>query len=195
MPSNSNGKVRVGGGWLRKIPHQRVLILLGAVAAVELLFWVIAVRPLADRESEQQALLATLAQQVQQRQASVEQLRAAAERIGGARDNGDQLLEQLTFERRNTFSELLTELGRAAKEAGVEVRETNYNSDTIDGNEKYGMVSISANFRGQYENLVKFLNLLDRSEEFLIIERLAAAPREEGGLQITMRVDAFVRDL
>ena len=57
------------------------------------------------------------------------------------------------------------------------------------------MVSISANFRGEYENLVKLLNLLDRSEKFLIVERLAAAPREEGGLQITMRVDAFVRNL
>ncbi len=195
MPSNSNGKVKVGGGWLRKVPRQRVAAVLGAVALAELLFWVLAVRPLGDRESEQAALLATLAQQVQQRQETVEKLRAASERVAGARDNGDALLEQLTFDRRNTFSELLTELGRAAKEAGVEVRETNYNSDTIDGNEKYGMVSISANFRGQYENLVKFLNLLDRSNEFLIIERLGAAPREEGGLQITMRVDAFVRDL
>lgn len=195
MPSNSNGKVKVGGGWLRKIPHARVAAVLGVVALAELLFWFIAVRPLGNRESEQAALLATLAQQVQQRQETVEKLRAASERISGARDNGDALLEQLTFDHRTTFSELLTELGRAAKEAGVEVRETNYNSDTIDGNEQYGMVSISANFRGQYENLVKFLNLLDRSEEFLIIERLGAAPREEGGLQITMRVDAFVRDL
>lgn len=195
MPSNSNGKPKVGGGWLRKVPRQRVLIALGAIALAELLFWVVFVRPLGDQEAAQQQLLASLAQQVQQRQASVEQLRAAADRIGGARDNGDQLLEQLTFERRTTFSELLTELGRAAKEAGVEVRETSYNSDTIDGNEKYGMVSISANFRGQYENLVKLLNLLDKSQEFLIIERLGAAPREEGGLQITMRVDAFVREL
>jgi Tfp pilus assembly protein PilO len=195
MPSNSDNKPRVGGGWLRKVPRQRVLIGLGAVALAELLFWFVAVRPLSDRELEQQALLTTLALQVEQRQESLERLRAAGERVDGARDNGDLLLAELTFDRRTTFSELLTELGRAAKEAGVEVRETSYNSDTIDGNEQYGMVSINANFRGQYEDLVKFLNLLDRSQKFLIIERLGAAPREEGGLQITMRVDAFVRDL
>ncbi len=195
MPSDSDNKPRVGGGWLRKIPRERVLIGLGAVALAELLFWFVAVRPLSDRELEQQALLTTLALQVEQRQESLERLRAAGERVDGARDNGDLLLAELTFDRRTTFSELLTELGRAAKEAGVEVRETSYNSDTIDGNEQYGMVSINANFRGQYEDLVKFLNLLDRSRKFLIIERLGAAPREEGGLQITMRVDAFVRDL
>ncbi len=195
MPSNSDNKPRVGGGWLRKIPRRRVLIGLGVAALAELLFWFVAVRPLSDRELEQQALLTALALQVEQRQESLERLRAAGERVNGARDNGDLLLAELTFDRRTTFSELLTELGRAAKEAGVEVRETSYNSDTIDGNEQYGMVSINANFRGQYEDLVKFLNLLDRSRKFLIIERLGAAPREEGGLQITMRVDAFVRDL
>ena len=58
------------------------------------------------------------------------------------------------------------------------------------------MVSISANFRGRYENLVKFLNLLDRSDAFLIVERLGAAPREDTGeLQITMRIDTFVRNV
>ena len=45
------------------------------------------------------------------------------------------------------------------------------------------------------DSLVKLLHRLDRSERFLIIERLAAAPRDEGDLAITMRIDAFVRDL
>ncbi|MBI1357807.1 MAG: type 4a pilus biogenesis protein PilO [Acidobacteria bacterium] len=195
MPSNSDNRPRVGGAWLRKVPRNRVVGALAAVAVCELAFWFLAVRPLADQELEQQQLLASLAQQVQQRQASVERLRAASAAIHEAQGEGDELLDELTFDRQTTFSELLTELGRAAKEAGVEVRETNYQSDTIDGNERYGMVSISANFRGEYENLVKLLNLLDHSEKFLIVERLGAAPREEGGLQITMRVDAFVRNL
>ena len=48
----------------------------------------------------------------------------------------DKLLAELTFDHRTTFSELLTEIGAAAQEAGVEVRETNYESDTIEGNER-----------------------------------------------------------
>src|SRR5690606_21005545 len=99
MPSNSDNRPRVGGGWLRKVPRQRVLIVLGAVALAELLFWFVAVRPLSDRELEQQALLTVLATQVEQRQESLEQLRAAGERVNSARDNGDLLLDELTFDR------------------------------------------------------------------------------------------------
>ena len=97
---------------------------------------------------------------------------------------------------RGTFSELLTELGEAATAAGVEMRETDYASEAIAGNESYGMVSVTANFRGRYENLVRLLNRLDRSSEFLIVESLGARPREDtGDLQISMRIDTFVREL
>ena len=55
---------------------------------------------------------------------------------------------------------------------------------------------MNANFRGRYENVVRFLNLIDRSETFLIIESLGASPRSDSDdLQITMRIDTFVRDL
>ena len=45
------------------------------------------------------------------------------------------------------------------------------------------------------ESLV-LLNRLDRSSEFLIVESLGARPREDtGDLQISMRIDTFVREL
>ncbi len=174
---------------------QTVLGLLAAAALVEIGFWYLAVRPLNDREAQQQELTAQLTQQVASKRAAVERLRQAKTSVESAVEEGDRLLDELTFDHRTTFSELLTEIGAAAQEAGVEVRETNYESDTIEGNDRYGMVTISANFRGQYDGLVKLLHRLDRSSRFLIIERLAAAPRDEGELAITMRIDAFVRDL
>lgn len=171
-----------------------VVTALAALAVFDVAFWLVAVRPLTDREAEQQARIASLRTLVAQKTEALATLRNADAKAAAAADSGDALLDELTFRRRTTFSELLKELGEAAREAGVEMRETNYNSDEIEGNAEFGMVSISANFRGGYENLVKLLNRLDRSERFLIVERLGAAPREDGGLQITMRIDAFVRD-
>ena len=168
---------------------------LAVLAMFNVVFWLFAVRPLSDRESAQQIRLQQLELQVRQKTEALNQLRGASTQLEGAVADGDDLLERLTFERRTTFSELLKELTAAAEQAGVEIRETSYNSDEIDGNEEYGMVSIAANFRGQYANLVQLLNRLDRSEKFLIVERLGAAPREDGGLQIAIRIDAFVRGL
>ncbi|MEZ5366532.1 MAG: type 4a pilus biogenesis protein PilO [Bryobacterales bacterium] len=192
MTNNSSAANRSSS---RQLSKQTVIGALVVLAALELAFWFFLVRPLSNREAEQQALTANLVEQVTAKRDSVERLRDAKAKVDAAAAAGDELLAELTFEHQTTFSELLTEIGAAAKEAGVEVRETNYESDTIEGNDKYGMVTISANFRGSYESLVKLLHRLDRSPKFLIVERLGAAPRDDGQLAISMRIDAFVRDL
>jgi len=38
------------------------------------------------------------------------------------------------------------------------------------------MMSISAGYEGTYANLTKFVNLLDKSPRFLIIENMQTAP-------------------
>jgi Tfp pilus assembly protein PilO len=179
-----------------KSSRQLVIAVLAALALFDGGFWLLAVEPAATRTADREAAVSAIESLVQQKRDSVAKLRESTERVAGAREKGEELLGELTFDRDRTFSELLTELGNAATAAGVEMRETDYASEEIAGNEKYGMVSVTANFRGRYENLVKLLNRLDRSSDFLIVESLGARPREDtGDLQITMRIDTFVRDL
>ena len=105
---------------------------------------------------------------------------------------------EIALQRRSAFSSLLTELGAAAEGAGVEIRETSYNVEAIEGSQGYGILSVNANFRGSYGNLVGLLYRLDRSELFFIIGSLGATPRDDESsneLQINMRFDTFVRDL
>jgi len=181
-----------------KTKGSRRLVVAGliALALFDAAFWLLAVEPAATRTADREAAVAALESQVQQKRDAVAKLRESSRRVAAARDEGDKLLEELTFDRDRTFSALLTELGDAATAAGVEMRETDYTSEEIDGNESYGMVSVTANFRGRYENLVRLLNRLDRSSDFLIVESLGARPREDtGDLQISMRIDTFVREL
>ncbi len=57
------------------------------------------------------------------------------------------------------------------------------------------MMSISANYEGTYANLMRFVHELDRSPRLLIIEGLNAAPEQSGGnLNISMKIDTFVRE-
>lgn len=192
MSSNSNGVGRSAG-----VPSRRlVVVCLAVLALFDVAFWLFAVQPMASRAADRETAIAALETLVEQKHESVGNLRKSVERVAAAREAGDGLLEQLTFDGQRTFSELLTELGDAATQAGVEIRETDYATEEIAGNERYGMVSVTANFHGRYENLVKLLNRLDRSNDFLIVESLAARPRQEtGDLQITMRIDTFVREL
>lgn len=190
-----SSKPAVGGTWRRRIPHRNVWIVIALLAVFDVAFWAVAVRPLSNREEQRRVRLASLEQQIEQRRASVEKLEAATERVESATETGDGLLEQLTLDRQTTYSTLLSELVEASDEAGVQFRETSFETVEVEGNEAFGRLRVSANFRGNYENLVQFLNRLDRSEQFLIIEQLGAAPSDEGGLRFSIRIDTFVRGL
>ena len=198
MTSNSSITANSGAARsiLRRITRVHVLAVLGVLVVFDLLFYVIAVSPLDAREQEMLARIEILKQQVEQKKEGLEELRIIAGKVEKARTAGDQLLDQITIERRVTFSTLVTELDSAAAEAGIQDRDRVYGMEPIDGTELYGIVSINANFRGEYEKLVNFLHRIDRSERFLIIESLGASPRSDSSeLQVTMRIDTFVRDL
>jgi len=179
-----------------RVTRRQAALALGALLAFDLLFYVFAVRPLDLRDQRKQALIANMAAQVRELSAQVEESREVVEKIEAAREQGDKLLEEIMLRRRTTFSNLLAELDRAAEQARLEARERNYNVQPVEGAEDYDMVTITANFRGEYENLVRFLNLMDRSGKFLIVGSLGAAPQSDStALQVTMAIDTFVRDL
>ncbi len=200
MNRNSNGESSLAPPplWIDRIKPKTAFIVPAALALFDLTFYLFAVRPLSNREVEQRARIAVLEEQVESRRKHLADTEEVARRLNRADAEGRELVRQITLDRRSAFSVLLSELGSAAGESGVEVRETAYEVESVDGSDNYGILSINANFRGRYENLVKLLNILDRSDLFFIIGSLGASPRADSNtdeLQINMRVDTFVRNL
>jgi len=65
----------------------------------------------------------------------------------------------------------------------------------VEGTENLGMMTITANYEGTYADLVKFVNLIDRSKRFLIIDNIQAAPQQQGGKLVSrFKINAFVRE-
>ena len=59
------------------------------------------------------------------------------------------------------------------------------------------MLTTNVGFEGNYANLTKFVNLLDKSPRFMIIENMqASAPQQQGGqsLNVSLKIDTFVKD-
>ena len=184
--------------WYRRLAPRTALATLAALAALDLAFYLIAVYPAQSAERETRARIAQLSSQVEETRQGFDQVRKAAERVNKAAAEGDALVQEIALPRRSAFSALLTELGAAADGAGVEIRETSYSVEAIEGSDGYGILAVNANFRGSYEDLVGLLYRLDRSELFFIIGSLGATPRDEESsneLRINMRFDTFVRDL
>ena len=77
---------------------------------------------------------------------------------------------------------IITELTETAKEAGVKMGQAQFNREPIEGSDDMEVLTTQVGFEGSYANLTKFVNLLDKSPRFIIIENLqASAPQQQGG--------------
>jgi Tfp pilus assembly protein PilO len=146
---------------------------------------------------------AEVAQQLQSRR---QELTAARSRlvltrqvtgkVQKARGEGDQFLTLYMTPRRTTYSQVYAEIQDAAEKSGMKWKEGTFSPpDPVKGSDDLSMVSLSVSFEGPYPNLLKFVNLLDRSKRFLIIESLVAAPLPDGKTLSTMvKINTFVRN-
>jgi len=156
--------------------------------------WIFLYPPGGSADELEQQLTALQAQTAAKRAllTSTRQHVAAVER---GRSEGDQFLNQYFLARRTAYSTLLSELVAAADQAKIKPKEHAYATEPIEGSDTLSMMSISANYEGTYSNLMRFVHELDRSRRLLIIEGLNAAPQATSGtLNISMKIDSFVRE-
>jgi hypothetical protein len=184
------------GPWLGDAgPRRNVKIALAALALFDLLFYLFAIGPLSQSERERRLLVENLQRQVAEQTGRVERLAAVVQKIETARTQGDEVLAEMTLPRRTAFSAIVSEMDQASRKANIELRDRNLTLEPIEGSDTLSMVVVTASLQGTYDNLVRFLNLLDRSSTFLIIESLGAAPQQTGNLlSVTLKLDAFVRE-
>jgi type IV pilus assembly protein PilO len=87
------------------------------------------------------------------------------------------------------------ELVQIAKDSGIVYQPTTWTLEPIEGSDTLGMMTINAGCQGTYAALSKFVNEVDKSPRFLIIESMVAAPQQTGNiLNVTIKVDTFVKD-
>ena len=107
----------------------------------------------------------------------------------------DQFLAKYVTERRVMTSTIQEELVRMAKESGGSYLPITQNQEPIEGSDTLGMLTINAGYQGTYANLSKFVNLVDQSPLFLIIENMQLAPQQSGqSLNVSVKLLTFFRD-
>ena len=190
-------------------PRRNIQLGLAALALFDLLFYLFAIGPLGESDRARALLVENLRRQVQERTAQIAKLTTIAQKVETARTGGDKLLDDITLPRRTAFSTIVSQLDEAGRQAGIELRDRAYSVEPIEGSDTLSMMTVTSGLDGSYENLVRFLNQLDRSPRFFIIESLGAAPQQSGPqqnvkggtpqqagalLNVTLRLDAFVRE-
>lgn len=181
------------------VKDPRVLMrgIIGLLLVANLAAAIVAFKPFGgsaeDLRREQEALRAQLTRTRQQLDAS----RSLVGKVEKARAEGDLFLEKYFTDSEATSALILTELDAASKQAGIKMGAAQFDREEIEGSEKLQMLTTKVGFEGNYGNLTKFVNLLDKSARFMIIEDMqASAPQQQGGqaLNVTLKIDTFVKE-
>jgi type IV pilus assembly protein PilO len=193
MPRNFNLGIKRAG--LRE-PRVVARAVLGVLLAANLVGAVVAFKPFGgsadDLRSEQGQLSAQL-QQLETRLAAGKRL---VEKVETARAEGDQFITRYFMDEPTTSATIMAELTETAKAAGIRMGQAQFNREPIEGSDNLFMLTAQVGFDGSYGSLTKFVNLLDKSPRFMIIENMQAnAPQQQAGqsLNVTLKVDSFVR--
>jgi hypothetical protein len=167
------------------------LVLLGAnLIALYFIF-----RPIGGSPSELRAQVADLQTQLRQRRGALERTRTLVAKIEKGREEGNDFMEEYFLPRRAAYSTVLSELMQSAAQAKIRPKESAYASEPVEGSDTLSMMQISANYEGAYADLIRFINLIDKSDNLLIIESLNATPQQGSDvLNVTVKLDTFVRE-
>jgi hypothetical protein len=167
---------------------------LGVLLAADLIVAAVLFKPWAGTAEDLERQVVSLRQQLRERQAALEKLRHVVRNLESARLAGDEFLGKYFLDRRTASSAIVSELLSTAERAGVKQREANYLFESVEGSETISMMTVTANYEGTFADLMHFLNLLDRSPRFLILDSVQAAPQQTGMLlNINMKLNCFVR--
>jgi type IV pilus assembly protein PilO len=179
-------------------PRVVMRLVIGTLLVANLVAAFTVIRPVGGSAEQLELEVARGRQQIMQKQATLKRLQFLASKIEQARNSGDSFMDTYFMSRRTTSSTILDELLKAAKDSGIKPKGDAFTFEPVEGSDTLSMMTIAANYEGTYRDLLEFVNRLDRSPKFLILENLTAQPLQGGGsnapLDVRIKLDTFVRE-
>jgi Tfp pilus assembly protein PilO len=169
--------------------RRKLQIAIAAMVAADLLAVVVLFSPLVGSAESRQINMSELSAQLHKKTRDVEPLRGVDKKIVLAKGQINQFYKD-RFAARD--SELLAELGKLASENGVRMLQAKYKQEDPTG---AGIVptEIEGNFSGDYLQLVRFINALERSKQFFTVDSVSLAGESAGPVKLDVKMHGFLR--
>jgi hypothetical protein len=189
------GKMKLTKAALRE-PRVVIRAALGVLLAANLVAAVIAFKPFGGSSEDMLREQAALGGQLASLELGVASSKSTVDKVEMARNQGDSFLEKYLIDLRVASSTVSEELNRIVKDSGVKMSSSSSSEEDIEGSDTLFMWSITANYEGDYSQLKKFVEMVDKSSRFLIIEQMnLSSPQQQAGQKVTVaiKLDAFTR--
>jgi len=165
----------------------------GLLVGANLVAGYFVLRPIGGSPDELRQQAMEMRLQIRQQQRALDRTRLLSGKVEIGRGEGDKFMSKYFLPRRTAYSVILGELDQIADQAKVTPKEGAYTFEPVEGSDTLLMMQITRNFESSYENLIHFVNLIDKADRLLIIEGLNATPQQGGAkLNIMLKLDTLV---
>ena len=168
--------------------RRKIKIAIGAMAGVSLVTLGVLFSPLVGSTATRQQELAQLTAQMQAKTRQIEPLRGLDKNIPLATQQISQFYKDRFTSHDSDVAEVLENL---AKETGVKLDSVKFKTEDP---EAVGLrpMEIETSIKGDYQPIVKFINGLERSKVFFIVNSVGIA-QQNGPLQLQMKLETYQR--
>ena len=168
--------------------------LLGAIAVVNVLFFVILYQPARSQYFRLQDSIQKTQMEVNSRRQKIDRLEKLSKQLETSAQDKRALFTMHFIPRNVGWSETLPVLETAVQSAGVRNEIQSY---SIDEAPQYGLYSVKIRLpvSGQYSNVVNFIRELEESNIFFIINSIDVRGRSEkqsnAGVEMNLNIETF----
>lgn len=163
-----------------------VIVMLAVDAVAAVLFFSPLVGSSASRKEELQRL--TIEQRQKTRQ--VEPLRGLDKKVALAKSEIDQFYRERIPTRESVISD---EMGKLASQNGVKLGQVKYETKE---QQEVGLIPVfmEANCQGDYLHVVRFVNALERSKTFFLVNTVVLGDAQGGTVKLQMKLESYLRN-
>lgn len=155
--------------------------LLAALFLLNVLFFALALKPAGLRSREQAEMFGRLQRDLESRRETVGRLRKIAATLGEAGRQDAEFYQGKFLPKPTGFSIIMEELDRLAKANQVRKGAVGYTTGEVRGRAELNQVDVTTVLDGDYTNIVQFVNQLERSRLFLMIDNITVAGGDSPG--------------
>lgn len=169
--------------------RRKLKIAIVAMVAADLVAAAVLFSPLVGSAESRRINMSQLSAELQKKTREVEPLRGVDKKIVLAKGQISQFYKD-RFAARD--SDLAEELGKVASGSGVRILQAKYKQEDPTG---AGIVpvEIEGNFSGDYLQLIRFINALERSKQFFTVDSVSLAGESAGPVRLEVKMHTYLR--
>lgn len=175
----------------RKTLHRILEIAALGMVALDLLFYLVVARPLADGVKDQQQRFAEARLQVRLIQARIGQAQDELNALPATDAAMKKFLEAHVPPRQRVYSRAAGLVHKLTGDSNVELKRLAYRPP-LDTKEPLQGLGIQINVEGPFEGLLKFAHELETTDDLLLVRGVILQPGENGGLGLRLLAELYM---